>query len=304
MATGTDVASTRWSHVDVGVVDHPAPTRRRRPSAGRRASSTRPLRLSITTSRTGAEVAVEAEAVAAGHRRELLRTRSAHAVSAVVASPSSTKRSQHPLVADLVRRQVPQVLVHPVRHQAADRRGPATTACAGCPSTHDSDVFQSSIMSWSSKIIALGHDRQHPPLDVGQPRLVVQPGVLLEVGDVVERRDTVVVGRWPRRRSTLLPCLRRRVVGVHLVADEQQQVGPVVRRLLQHAQPVGVAGRRRRGPGRRGRARGSTAARAGRRRGTSRTGSAAARRRGCGSRSAGTASSASGQHRSPSRCTS
>ena len=49
------------------------PTRRRRPSIARPAASTRPLRQSMITIATSPEPAREREAVAAGHRRELLR---------------------------------------------------------------------------------------------------------------------------------------------------------------------------------------------------------------------------------------
>ena len=136
------------------------------------------------------------------------------------------------------------------------------------------------------------HDREHPALDLRRPRLVVQPGVLLEVGDVVEPRDSGRRRRGGHAAARPSPGSaarsRRRTPGRRRTA-----AGAATRRAAGRACAArGRTARRRRGPARRGRTRATTAARAGRRRGTSRTGSAAARRRACGSRSAGTATSA------------
>jgi hypothetical protein len=66
------------------------------------------------------------------------------------------------------------------------------------------------------------HGRQQPPHGGWPPRLLVQPGVLLEVDDLVAdvlvvRGSSVVVVQALQPSSE---C-RRRVVGVHLVADQQ-----------------------------------------------------------------------------------
>ena len=109
-------------------------------------------------------------------------------------------------------------------------------------STHDSDVFQSSIMSWSSKIIALGTtDSTHRSTsgchDSWYSHVYSSKSATSSSGGN-RRRPRGGHGA----RSTFAAGLRRRVVGVHLVADEEQQVRPLVRRLSQHPQPVGVQG--------------------------------------------------------------
>jgi hypothetical protein len=79
-------------------------------------------------------------------------------------------------------------------------------------------------------------DRRQQPADHRvAPRLVVEPDVLLEVRDLL-----------PRSLRRVAPALdealhvRRDLVGVHLVADHQQQVGPLLGRLVAHAQRVGA----------------------------------------------------------------
>ena len=83
-------------------------------------------------------------------------------------------------------------------------------------------------------------DRQHPALHVRSPRLVVQPGVLLEVGDIVETGQAVIVGEVTATLTHHGPGLGRGIVGVDLIAHEEQQVRPGLGQLSQHSQPVGV----------------------------------------------------------------
>ena len=138
-------------------------------------------------------------------------------------------------------------------------------------------MFQSSIMSWSSKTIDARHDRQQPALPRRRPRLVVQPRELLELVDQLGRQ----VHRGGRRRPAAGRCARgpwatsrRRTPG-----RRARPSGPATTR------PGGWRGggrgrgtRRRRGRARRAPAAASTAARAARRSGTSRTARAAGRR--------------------------
>ena len=97
--------------------------------------------------------------------------------------------------------------------------------------THASEMFQSSWTSWSSKIIGAGDRRQQPAQRRVAPALAVQRRVLLEVADLVGWR---VVVAEPSRGDEVL---RRRgdLVGVDLVAEQQQCVGPLRGRLVAHA---------------------------------------------------------------------
>ena len=286
MLTGTDVASTRCSHsTSACSTTHAhsssstialAPGFQHPPGAT--VDHDQPHR---------AELAVEAEPVAAGHPRVALRLlRPRRQGGRGVAELDEAV--EHALGPDLVRGEVPEVLVHPVRHEAADDvvLPPRLLPDVVEPRRRRVPVVDHVVIVEDHRA---GHDGQHPPLDLGQPRLVVQPRVLLEVGDVVEGWEAVVVDEVAAPLLDLGAGLRRRVVGVHLVADEQQQVGPLLGWLLRASAARGPTARRPRGPGRRDRTRASTAVRAARRRGTNRTGSAAARRRACGSRSPGTA---------------
>ena len=77
-------------------------------------------------------------------------------------------------------------------------RGPATRACRRMSSTQDSRRVPVVDHVVVIEDHGAGHHRQHPALHLGLPRLVVQPGVLLEVGHVVQRRVAVVVDRGRR----------------------------------------------------------------------------------------------------------
>ena len=103
-----------------------------------------------------------------------------------------------------------------------------------CMSTrHACDVFQSSRTSWSSKIIALGSGREQPA-DLGPaPCLGVERRVLVVVDDLVlwTRPICAAVADEPPHR-------RRRVVRIHLVAEHEDDVRPILVRLARHA--VGI----------------------------------------------------------------
>ena len=100
------------------------------------------------------QIADITEPVATGNRRELFRP------CRPIAQQRSTVRRrhhgiEHPVFSDFGRALVAEMLIDPVRnsppitcsrHQGSRRMS----------RTHDAEMFQSSIMSWSSKIIALG----------------------------------------------------------------------------------------------------------------------------------------------------
>ena len=75
-------------------------------------------------------------------------------------------------------------------------------------------------------VVVEDHRRRHgreQPADVRvRPRLAVEPRVLLEVGDLLAGLD---VGAAPAPDE--LERLRRHLVRVHLVAEEQDRVGPL-----------------------------------------------------------------------------
>ena len=68
-----------------------------------------------------------------------------------------------------------------------------------------------------------GRHRGEQPADVRLgPRLAVQPCVLLEVRDLLDRFRVL-----PAPRLDELPCFRRDLVGVDLVAEQEDGVGPL-----------------------------------------------------------------------------
>ena len=116
---------------------------------------------------------------------------------------------------ELVRAEVAQVLVHPVRGEgAANPVAPPRLARHLLLATI-AEVFQSSRTSWSSKIIDDRHDRQQPADLRVAPGLVVEAGVLAEVHDLAVRLVACRAGaraatawwpRWVRRRRPGLPA--------------------------------------------------------------------------------------------------
>ena len=133
---------------------------------------------------------------------------------------------QHLLVhlvgVELLRAQVAEVLVHPVRRVGAGhtisppRRGRDLLA----PRQRRVPVVAQVVVVEQH---AARHGRQQPAHDRGGPRLLVEPGVLLEVLDLVDDLGVPLPVGLPEPGEDLLG----RVVGVHLVAEQQEDVGPV-----------------------------------------------------------------------------
>ena len=96
--------------------------------------------------------------------------------------------------------------------------------------THASEMFQSSCTSWSSKIIVLGTVESSQRMSGIAPGLAVEPRVLLEVGDLVSAAAST-----SRRRAHEGARLERGLVGVDLVAEQEQAVGPLLPTRLQAA---------------------------------------------------------------------
>ncbi len=138
------------------------------------------------------------------------------------------------IVRELVGGEVAEVLVDPVRHQAAQDpfappRGRADVlepGVAGVPVVDDVVVVEDH---------AAGHGGQQPA-DLGvQPGLVVEPGVLLVVRDLMARGvRQVPAGRYPRAGRV------RDLVRVHLVAQQQQYVRAFAVRVRRDAGREGV----------------------------------------------------------------
>ena len=186
------------------------PTPRRRASCGRPAASTRPQRESSTTSRTRADVAGVAPPVAL---RVAGRPASANSSSTVPASPSAAVSAAYSGIGRaLVDREVAGVLVDPVRAEPADdpvvpprQRGHLARATRR-------EVFQSSRMSWSSKIIMLGHGREQPAVRR------VAPGELVDLAYSSKSASSAPGGSSrPRLRldevAASRPTARRRTPG-------------------------------------------------------------------------------------------
>ena len=130
------------------------------------------------------------------------------------------------------RGQVAQVLVDPVRGERADHPvvPPVLRGHLLPPRPRAVPVVAQVVVVQDH---AGRHGGQQPAHRRGAPRLVVEPGVLLEVDDLLA--DVVAVRTLGRGLALAVvvqlaqPLLqrRRRVVGVDLVADQQQQVGGV-----------------------------------------------------------------------------
>ena len=104
-------------------------------------------------------------------------------------------------------------------------------------SSQVAEMFQSSWTSWSSKIIAVETVDSSHRIGGSHQDSTVEVRVLLEV-------EHVLAG-GPVRGAPLADELLgpgRGLVGVDLVAEHQQQVGPVVERLVEH--PLGQAAQR------------------------------------------------------------
>ncbi len=125
------------------------------------------------------------------------------------------------------------MLVHPVRGQPGpDALGPPRRG------RHLLAPRAGGVPVVADVVVVEDHRRRHgrhQPADLRvAPRLVVELRVLAEVQHLVDR----VLAAAPPAQPLLR--LRRRLVGVHLVAEQQQRVRPVVLGLLRHPQRVGV----------------------------------------------------------------
>ena len=109
----------------------------------------------------------------------------------------------------------------PSRTRDRRRCGSRHQSVASISRRHCAEVFQSSRMSWSSKIIARRQRREQPAVGGVGPGQLVEVGVLLPV---LQLRPGRVLGVAPGldERAHLVG----RLVGVHLVAEEQHEVGP------------------------------------------------------------------------------
>ncbi len=131
--------------------------------------------------------------------------------------------------------QVAEVLVHPVGHERAGDAvlPPRLPPRIGDPLPRDVPVVDHVMVVEHHRA---GHGGEEPP-DVGiAPRLAVEPGVLLEVRDLLPGRlGGVAAG------TDELDRLRRHLIRVHLIADQQESVGP---RLDAGRKPPGVGPQR------------------------------------------------------------
>ena len=112
-------------------------------------------------------------------------------------------------------------------------------------------MFQSSLMSWSSQSIETETVENSQRISGSLPGLLVEPGVLLEVGHLLAGRR---LGAAPLADPLAGP--RRALVDVDLVAEQEEQLGPARR-----ARRGPSAGRARGARRPRGRLRGSSLAR-------------------------------------------
>ncbi len=128
------------------------------------------------------------------------------------------------------------MLVDPVRHQATDDvfLPPRLASDVLDPRLGDVPVVDHVVIVEDHR---RSHHRQQPTLDSGRPRLAVQHRVLLEVGHEFGRW---LVGFVVAVGVDVQLGQRRRVVGVDLIAEHHQEVGPLVDRLAEHSQPVGT----------------------------------------------------------------
>ena len=127
----------------------------------------------------------------------------------------------------------------PSTTRAPTGSGRATMASRGSRARQAAEVFQSSRTSWSSKIIAVGTRGQQPP-DLG-----VGPRVAGTARRTPSKLDDLVVGPFGMAVAAAgdpAPFCRGELVGVDLVAEQQQRVRPLVERPPRHPGGVGVQG--------------------------------------------------------------
>ena len=292
MKTGSVLAMMRWSKAPRACsaihCHSSSSTMSRRPSA-----STRAARESITTRRVLPKSRWKANLLDVGSRSK------ARASSRKRGPPSSRPASSASSGScdELRRRQVADVLVEPVRHEGAGDAllPPVGGAHLLHPGLRDVPVVVHVVVVEDHR----ARHRREQPADVRvAPGLAVEPRVLLEVRDLLARRRARVAAAADERARRL-----RGLVGVDLVAEQEQAVGP----LLGCRTAGGARAPRARRCRSRAGARPAAACRArarGRPRGTSRRRAArGARPRACGSPTAAGRRPAA-RRSAPSRCTS
>jgi hypothetical protein len=134
------------------------------------------------------------------------------------------------VVAKLSRREIPEMLVDPVRRERA--RDPVLPPRLGA---HPLDPLARDVPVVVDVVVVEDHrardGREHPPDHRVAPRLPVEARVLLEVGDLLPR----LLLRVPPG-ADVLQRLRRHLVRVHLVAEEKECVRPLLVRRVHHAE--------------------------------------------------------------------
>ena len=179
-----------------------------------------------------AEVAVEAEA----RRRGVLVDVPGPVVEVLGALLVRRQRAhlgEDGLGLELGRAEVAQVLVHPVRGVGADDPVvPPVLLGDPAPPRHRRVPVVAEVVVVEQHRRRDG--RQEPPHRRLHPRLLVQPGVLLVVEDLAV--DLLVDVATLLLVALVQPVddLLGRVVGVHLVAEHEQRVGPPVGGLAAH----------------------------------------------------------------------
>ena len=217
---------TRWSkspRLCTRIHSHsPSSTMSRRPSA-----STRAARESTTSTRERPKSRKQAHRAEAESRSACARGRPQRLADVLAGRGPRVQL----LLVELGRRQVPEVLVDPVRHERARDAAVPPRLAAGVLDPLPGDV------PVVDHVVVVEHHharhRRQQPADVRiGPRLAVEAGVLLEVGDLLagRLRHVAAAADELQRPGTHL-------VRVDLVADQQQPVRP---RLDAGLQPPGV----------------------------------------------------------------
>ena len=196
-----------------------SPTPRRRPSAGARPRSIRPARESTKIARVPPKSRQKLQRAAGAGLRDPF-------------GPLAHRRRRRR------RRRGPS-------RRPRLRRAPAARGCPGAgrssswstqpvsrrchqarsriSSTQEREMFQSSDMSWSSQSIETETVENSQRTSGSRPALLVEPGVLLEVGHLLAR-----FGADAAAFADLLAGPRRALVDVDLVAEQEELLGPLL----------------------------------------------------------------------------
>ena len=153
-------------------------------------------------------------------RRRLAVDRAGELAQARAAVLGRARARRAALLGQLRRGEVADVLVEPVRHERAGDAlvPPRRRAHVAHPGLGDVPVVVHVVVVEDHR----ARDGRQQPADVGvAPGLAIQPRVLLEVGDLLARWQARVAAR-----ADELARLLGGLVGVHLVAQQEQAVGP------------------------------------------------------------------------------